>query len=163
MEADPPPLDVDRIVAAFREHGVDFVVIGGIAVLAHGHPRTTFDLDFVADLARDNMVRLAAALADLEAEVRGIDAELLDVDPCDPDQLASGANWTLITSAGWLDFMPEARGARAYRDIAEAAVAVRDDTFRVAGLDDLIRMKLAAGRDKDLDDVAALTRTERRR
>jgi hypothetical protein len=157
----PPPLDVDRIVEAFRRHGVDFVAIGGIAVLAHGHPRATFDLDFVADLSPDNVDRLAAALADLGAQVRGVDAELLDVDPCDPSQLASGANWTLVTDAGWLDFMPAAAGARAYSDIVAAAVPVRAGAFRVVGLDDLIRMKRAAGREKDIDDIAALTRRGR--
>jgi hypothetical protein len=156
----PPPLDVDRIADTFHRHEVDFVVIGGIAVLAHGHPRATFDLDFVADLATDNMRRLAAALGELRARVRGVDADLLDVNPTDPRQLASGGNWTLTTDAGWLDFMPGAEGARSYPDIAAAAVAVRDGAFRVAGLDDLIRMKRAAGRDKDLDDIAALTHRE---
>lgn len=153
----PPPLDVDRIVAVFGRHGVDFVVIGGIAVLAHGHPRATFDLDFTADLAEDNMRRLAAALEELDAVVRGVDAELLDVDPTDPEQLATGANWTFTTSAGWLDFMPAADGARDYEEIASDAVPVRDGAFRVVGLDDLIRMKRASGRRKDLDDIAALT------
>lgn len=154
----PPPLDLDRIVAVFRRCEVDFIVIGGIAVLAHGHPRATFDVDFVADLADTNMARLATALRELGARVRGVDADLLDVDPCDPDQLAAGANWTLTTDAGWLDFMPRATGARPYQQMARDAVAVRDGAFRVAGLDDLVRMKLAAGRRKDLDDVAAITR-----
>lgn len=153
----PPPLDVDRIVATFRRHGVDFVVIGGIAVLAHGHPRATFDLDFVADLAEDNMRRLAEALEELGARVRGVDADDLGVDPTDPRQLASGANRTLVTHAGWLDFMPGADGGRDYADIAADAVPVRDGAFLVAGLDDLIRMKRASGRDKDIDDIAALT------
>lgn len=161
MSAEAPrPLDVDRIAKTFRRHGVDFVVIGGIAVLAHGHPRATFDLDFVADMATGNMRRLAAALDELGARVRGIDPHRLDVDPTDPRQLASGANWTLITDAGWLDFMPDAEGARSYQDIAAAAVSVMDGALRVAGLDDLIRMKRAAGHDKDLDDIAALTHRE---
>lgn len=162
-EGVPPPLDVDRIVEVLARHGVDFVVIGGIAVLAHGHPRATFDLDFTADLAHENLVRLADALADLDARLRGVDADLLDVDPCDPEQLGSGANWTLTTDAGWLDFMPAAEGARPYRDLAASAVPVRDGAFRVVGLDDLVRMKLASGREKDLADVAGVTEGERRR
>lgn len=160
FDGPPPPLDVDRIVEVFGRHNVDFVVIGGIAVLAHGHPRTTFDLDFVAALDADNAERLAAALRDLDARVRGVDADLLEVDPTDPAQLASGANWTLVTDAGWLDFMPSAEGARPYADIAVDAVPVRGGTFRVVGLDDLIRMKRASGRDKDIDDIAALTHRE---
>ena len=156
----PPPLDVGRIVTTFGRHGVDFVVTGGIAVLAHGHPRATFDLDFVADLAAANVAKLGGALHELGARVRGVDAELLEVDPTDPAQLASGANWTLVTDAGWLDFRPAAEGARDYAAIAADAVPVRDGTFRVAGLDDLIRMKRTSGRDKDLDDIAALTHRE---
>lgn len=161
----PPPLDVDRIVATFRRHEVEFVVIGGIAVLAHGHPRATFDLDFMADLQDANLERLGAALAVLDARVRGVDAALLDVDPIDPAQLASGANWTLVTAAGWLDFMPGAEGARDYDKLRRDAVPVRQGVvsggaFRVVGLDDLIRMKRASGRAKDLDDIAALTHHE---
>jgi hypothetical protein len=156
----PPPLDVDRITTTLRRHDVDFAVIGGIAVLAHGHPRATFDLDFVADLAIDNMRRLAAALTELEATVRRVDADLLDVDPTDTEQLASGANWTMVTRAGWLDFMPGAAGARDYEQIVGDAIAVRDGAFRVVGLDDLIRMKRASGRPKDIDDIAALTHRE---
>jgi hypothetical protein len=158
----PPPLDVDRIVATLRRHGVDFVVIGGIAVLAHGHPRATFDLDFVADLAAGNMRRLAAAFEELDARVRGVDGTLLEVDPTDAEQLGSGANWTLVTDAGWLDFMPAAEGVRDYAEIVADAVPVRGGAFRVVGLDDLIRMKRVAGRDKDIDDIAALTHTRGR-
>jgi len=162
VDETPPPLDVDRIVDTFRRHDVDFVVIGGIAVLAHGHPRATFDLDFMASLSHENVRRLAAALDELHARVRGVDAELLEVDPRDPEQLASGANWTFVSDAGWLDFMPGAQGARPYEDVAAAAVTVRDGAFRVVGLDDLIRMKRVSGRRKDLDDIAALTHHEHR-
>ncbi len=161
MNETPPPLDIDRIVDTFRRHRVDFVVIGGIAVLAHGHPRATFDLDFMADLSGENVERLAATLDELNARVRGVDADLLDVDASDPQQLSSGANWTLVTDAGWLGFMPAAAGARPYQDVAESAVPVRDGAFRVVGLDDLIRMKQVSGRQKDLDDIAALTYHER--
>lgn len=161
MREHPPPLDVDRIVEVLRRHDVDFVVIGGIAVLAHGHPRATFDLDFMADLSGENVERLAAALDELNARVRGVDADLLEVDPTDPAQLASGANRTLVTDAGWLDFMPVPEGARPYEEVAAAAVPVRDGAFRVVGLDDLVRMKRVSGREKDLDDIAALTHSER--
>jgi hypothetical protein len=160
VDGPPPPLDVDRIVEVFRRHRVDFVVIGGIAVLAHGHPRTTFDLDFVADLTEDNMTNLAVALRELGARVRGLDADLLEVAPTDASQLASGANRTLVTDGGWLGFMPAAEGARPYADIVAEAVPVRGGTFCVVGIDDLIRMKRASGRDKDIDDIAALTHRE---
>src|SRR6266851_6367024 len=41
----PPLLDVDRLLRTLAEFGVDFVVVGGVAGVVHGHERTTFDLD----------------------------------------------------------------------------------------------------------------------
>lgn len=159
----PPPLDPDRIFDVLNRHGVDFVVIGGIAVLAHGNPRATFDLDLVASHTRQNLRRLAAALDELNAEVAGVDAHLLDVDPTDPDDLANGANWTMHTDAGKVDFLSEVPGGRPYEEIRRRSVEVEGEgmAFRVVGLDDLIRMKRAAGREKDLADIAALQRDPR--
>lgn len=159
----PPPLNPSRILEVLNRHGVDFVVIGGIAVLAHGNPRATFDLDLVASHAGQNLRRLAAALDELDAELAGVDAHLLDVDPTNPDDLANGANWTMHTDAGKLDFLSEVPGGRSYEEIRQRSVEVEGEgmSFRVVGLDDLIRMKRAAGRQKDLADIAALQRHER--
>lgn len=159
----PPPLDVDRIIEVLNRHGVDFVVIGGIAVLAHGNPRATFDLDFVASLARDNRRRLAAALEELDAQLAGVDAHLLDVDPTNPDDLGNGANWTMHTDAGRIDFLSDVPGGRPYDEIRLRSVQIDNlegPSFRVVGLDDLIRMKREANRPKDRADIAAITRGE---
>ena len=154
----PPPLDVDRLAAVLGAHEVRCVVIGGIAVLAHGHPRATFDIDLIPDPARANLVRLAAALRELGARERGVDAHHRDVDPTDVRQLAEGANWTLVTDAGWVDVMLDVPGARGSPDLDDDAIPVRDGALRIVGLDDLIAMKRAGGRPKDLDDIAAVTR-----
>lgn len=155
----PPPLDLDRIVEVLNRHGTDYVVIGGIAVLAHGNQRATFDVDLVASHAQENLRRLAAALGELNAEV-AVDAHHLDVDPTDPSDLANGANWTLHTDAGKVDFMSEVPGGRPYEEIRLRSIDIAGDgpSFRVVGLDDLIRMKREAGRAKDLADIAALQR-----
>ncbi len=152
-----PPLDVASIIKALVHHDVDVVVIGGIAGIAHGNPRATFDLDTIPNPVAANLTRLARALVDLDATVFGVDAEHLDVDPTDPAQLATGANWTLVTRAGRLDLMFAAEGARDYPDLLADSIEVGEPAFRIVGLDDLIRMKVASGRPKDLDDVAALT------
>lgn len=129
-------------------------------MLAHGNPRATFDIDLVASHAERNLRRLAAALDELNAELAGVDAHLLDVDPTDPDDLSNGANWTMHTDAGKVAFLSEVPGGRPYEEIRQRSVSVEGDglSFRVVGLDDLIRMKRAAGRDKDLADIAALQR-----
>ncbi|MEJ7718772.1 MAG: nucleotidyltransferase [Thermoleophilaceae bacterium] len=100
------PVESTEILRVLVRHGVDFVVIGGLAVQTHGHLRTTKDLDLVPEPSRENYVRLAAALAELEAVLRGVDADLLGIDVTDADHLGWGGNFTLVTKHGWLDVFP---------------------------------------------------------
>jgi hypothetical protein len=155
----PMALDPTRVFAALNRHGVDYLVIGGFAVIAHGHVRATKDIDLVASEQRENLERFAAALRELGARLRGVDAEHLPVDPTNPDDLGNGANWTMVTDAGWVDFMAEPPGAAAYPQMRARAVQrrVRNVDIPIVGIDDLIRMKQAAGRPRDLADIAALT------
>lgn len=153
------PTDPRRIFETFQRHGVDYVVVGGIAVIAHGHTRNTRDVDFIAATDRANLERLAAALRELDARLSGVDADRLGVDVYDPATLASGANFTMETEAGGLDFFSDVPGAAPYEEMRERALELDlgGPVVRVAGLDDLIRMKQAAGRAQDLADIAALT------
>lgn len=155
----PPPLDPERIFATLERHGVDFTVIGGFAVVAHGHVRATRDVDVMAAQDQENLRRLAAAFAELGARLRGVDAHLLPVDPTNPEDLGNGANWTLETDAGWIDYMGDVPGGAPYDEIrAESQVIeVRGVRLKVVGLAHLVRMKRAAGRPRDLADIAALT------
>ena len=154
--------DPRRIFEALARNRVDYVVIGGVAVIAHGHTRNTRDVDLMAAADRTNLERLAAALRELGARLSGVDAHLLGVDVQDAATLASGANFTMETDAGGLDLFNEVPGAAPYEDLRERALVVDLDglTIRVAGRDDLIRMKRAAGRPQDLDDIAALTASD---
>lgn len=157
-----PASDPRRVFETFAAHGVDYVVIGGLAVIAHGHTRNTRDVDFMAAGDPRNLERLAAALRELDARLSGVDAHLLDIDVRDPRTLANGANFTLETDAGGLDFFNDVPGAPPYEQLRERALLVDlgDLTIRVAALDDLIRMKERAGRQQDLDDIAALTASD---
>jgi hypothetical protein len=121
--------------------------------------RATKDVDVLAAQDRENLRRLAAALTELGARLRGVDAHLLPVDPTNPDDLGNGANWTLETDAGWLDYMSEVPGGLPYDEIRAAAqiVEVRGVRLQVVGLEHLVRLKRAAGRPRDLADIAALT------
>ena len=85
-ELDRGPLDPVRIFEALERHGVEYLTIGGVAVNAHGHLRNTRDVDVLIEWTAENMQRLAAALAELDAKPFGVDAELLDVDPLDPSR-----------------------------------------------------------------------------
>ena len=55
-------LDPAGLIAELNRAGVDYVVVGGFAAIAHGVPRTTFDLDIVADRSAENLTRLANAM-----------------------------------------------------------------------------------------------------
>lgn len=160
---DRGPSDPRSVFQVLADHEVDCVVIGGVAVVAHGHTRNTRDVDFVAATDRANLERLARALEALDAELWGVDAHLLGIE-LDADTLASGGNFTLQTKAGGLDFFNEVPGGIPYEELRERSILVEVSgiPIRIAGLDDLIRLKAAAGRPRDLADIAALTDPARR-
>ncbi len=156
------PFDPARIFQTLDRHGVDYLTIGAWAVIAHGYVRATADIDFIARLDRDNMVRLAAALTELNAKLRGVDADKLGIDPTDPSILENGASFTMDTDAGPLDFLNDVPGAEDYDQMRSRArqVDAGSATVWVVGLDDLIRMKEASGREQDLLDVRRLREQE---
>jgi predicted nucleotidyltransferase len=147
------------ILATLERHGVRYVLIGGLAANAHGVRRTTRDVDVIVDRTEGNLERLAAAVRDLEVGSPVIDSRLQELDPLDPDDLARAANVSLDTRDGELDVMNEAKGAPPFERLARRAVVVEVLGTRVpvAGLDDLIALKHASGRDVDLRDIADLT------
>ena len=147
-----------RIFQTLDRHGVDYLTIGAWAVIAHGYVRATADIDFVARLDAQNMVRLATALSELNARLRGIDADKLDIDPTDPQVLISGASFTMDTDAGPLDFLNDVPGAADYDAMRTRArkVDAGGVTVWVVGYEDLIRMKEASGREQDLLDIHQL-------
>ncbi len=155
------PLDLGELIAALARHGVDYLVIGGVATQVHGHRRTTMDLDLIPDPSPENLRRLGAVLAELEARPR--DAEM-EIPVDDPERLAIAAIVPpLLTRHGQIHILKEPKGAHGFDEMRERALVVELDGNEVAivSLDDLIRMKQAAGRPADLDDIAALTEVER--
>lgn len=157
------PADQERMLAVLDAHGVDFIVIGGVAVIAHGYPRLTIDVDILPSPDRGNLARLAAALRELGAHAVGSHGEPLPLDLSHPDSLAVG-NYFLSTDAGALDlFNGPHPDLKRYRRLAGDAIDVRLEglTMRIVSKDDLLAMKREAGRPKDLADIAALTEVER--
>jgi len=156
-------LRADSIFNLLHEHDVAFVLIGGLALGAHGVVRGTKDVDIVPDPEPANLARLAAALGAIgvQVDIGDIDARELGIEP-DLAGLSQGGNWVLSTDLGRLDVLQDVAGSRGYEHLRAGALAVDapgvTQAILCAGFDDLIAMKAAAGRDQDLIDIDALRR-----
>lgn len=151
-----------RLLAILTEGGVRFVLVGGFAVIAHGVARATLDVDVVVEPAPESHERLAAVMDSLEAPalVEDLIGLYTDLDPRDSFDLARGIMIRIPTKYGILDLVNRPLGAPDWTRLAAAAGTADVDGARilVAGLEDLVAMKRASGRPKDLLDVAELTR-----
>jgi hypothetical protein len=149
------------MIAALNEHGVQYVVIGAVAAIAQGYPLNTGDLDVTPARDPGNVERLAVALRDLDARLRVAGNDEGVEFPIDADYLRDVDSWTLITRHGELDvlFMPS--GTRGYNDLHRSSVTIEfaGGKAEMAALLDVIRMKEASARPKDLAQLPALRQT----
>lgn len=102
----PDALDPVPLLKHLHGHGVEYVVIGGLAVSAHGHVRPSKDLDIVPGSSHENLARLAAALVEagaVDAEVSDFEPDELPMSATRVEDLAQGGNFRLLTSLGDLD------------------------------------------------------------
>jgi predicted nucleotidyltransferase len=151
-----PTLNAREMLRRLTAAKVDFVVIGGIAMVLQGSARNTRDLDIVFGPSKVNLHRLGEVLAGLDAKLRNIDTPL----PFVPDRrtLQNVQLLTLDTSQGWLDVHRSVDGMGTYSALRKNAdrMVVGDFSVLVANRDDLIGMKRAAGRDIDRTDLKEL-------
>lgn len=155
------PLDPDSLFAALDQARIDYVLVGGFAVSAHGSVRATKDVDICPSPEEGNLRRLAELLRDLEAASMDLD-ELEDQHDVKPDLagLRGGGNFRMRTRFGVLDVMqylePFQEGS--WNRLRKNAEEVHLDGRRllVCSYDDLLEMKQAAGRDQDLLDIRNL-------
>jgi hypothetical protein len=148
------PLDA---LEALVGHRVRFVVIGGFAAQLLGSSLLTGDLDICYSRDDENLVGLSKALRALGARLRGAPKGVSFV--LDSKTLRAGDRFTFETAAGALDCLGAPAGIPGgYEELERAAEELEIDGYRVkvASIDDLIRMKRAAGRPKDLRVVEEL-------
>ena len=155
--------DFRRLVDALARAGVEFVIVGGVAVVAHGHVRATADLDVCYARTEENFERIARALAPFRPWLRGAPRELPFT--LDARAIKNGLNFTLATEIGDLDLLGELTGVGGYGQVARDAeeLELYGHPVRVASLDVLERNKLAVGRAKDLLDIEAIAEIRKRR
>jgi hypothetical protein len=143
------------------EGDVDFVVVGGVAAVVHGSAYFTQDLDISYAPDEENLDRLGRVLVGLDARLRGVTDDV----PFVPDgrTLLRTRVLTLDTPLGPIDLLAQPDGAPHYAQLRKRAVVeeIAGVQVRVASLDDLIAMKKAAGRPKDLVAVEELEAIKR--
>jgi predicted nucleotidyltransferase len=144
--------DIEQLLTAvrkFHEAGIRFVLIGGLALRAHGSNYLTTDADFAYAIEPDNLERLAAFLPTIHARVLGRPAN--DGFVITARTLERVRFLNLFTDWGEVDVMREIGGVDSFEGLWERAVPMDFGGFvvRVASIDDLIAMKRAANRPKD--------------
>jgi hypothetical protein len=151
-----PDFRPTALIGALVQAEVDFVVIGGVAVVVQASPRFTRDLDISYATDTTNLERLGALLVSLNASLRDVEDEV----PFTPDArtLRQTEMLKLSTRDGDLDLLADPPGSPGYASLRRHADVVELDgaLVPIASLEDLIAMKRAAGRPQDELDIESL-------
>ena len=144
------------LLDSLHEAGVEFILVGGVAAVAHGSARLTQDVDVSYARSEANLRRILAALSPHEPYLRGAPPGL----PFEwsVETLRSGLNFTLTTRVGDIDLLGQIVGGGTYEDLVDHCITVTifGRETRLLDLPWLIRVKRAAGRPKDLEVIAEL-------
>ncbi len=139
--------DTPALLACLAEAGVEFIVIGGVAALAHGSAVFTRDLDVMISFEPTSLQRVLSALGPLAPRFAGPTDQAV---PTDASALAGFRNLYVETKLGRIDFL----GSTPIGDYATLIarsewMAIAGVEVRVVALADLIAIKHALGRPKD--------------
>lgn len=160
------PLDSERVLTTLAAHRVDYLLIGGLAALAHGSTMATADADVLPQLTDPNLERLLDALEALNAKLLvapgRLDMEAGEI--WEVTELRRGASglrsadaWHFSTAAGPVDVVLNAAGVGTYADhgppVVRQAFAIQ---VMVANLQDLLTSKRSLDRPKDREVIREL-------
>ncbi len=111
--------DPAAVIALLGRHDVRYVLIGGLAAVTHGAPLVTQDIDICHQREPANLERLADALREVRAQLRGAEPGL----PFRPDArtLAHADAFTFTTDMGWIDIMATPAGTTGYDELIRTA------------------------------------------
>jgi hypothetical protein len=150
------------VMDSLNRHKVRNLLVGGMAVVAHGYGRMTFDVDLVVQLDKANVLRAFTALATMGYQPRV---------PVTAEQFADARmrkQWILEKGMKVLNFWSDHHRSTVVDVFVEEpfdfeatyAKSIEADAegvpFRYVDIDTLIRMKELAGRPNDLDDIRHL-------
>ncbi len=159
---DDERFDPELILRRLNAAGVQYVLIGGFAVILQGHERFTTDLDLCYERSRQNVRRLVAVLRAIHAVPRDWPEGVPFV--LDEQTVLNGDSFTFATDFGHVDVIGTPDGTGGYADLApgrETYDVGEGLTVAVAAIPDLLRMKRASSTQperaaKDLADIEAL-------
>ncbi len=143
-------IELEPALAALKENEVDFVIIGGVAITAHGSAYLTQDLDFCYSRDNKNLKKIVAAFSKFNPHPRGFPENLPYV--FDETTLRNATNFTFNTDLGDIDLLGEVAGVGNYADVLENSEKkiLFGIEVNVLTIEGLIKAKRAAGRTKDL-------------
>ncbi|MBI4815644.1 MAG: hypothetical protein HY791_05280 [Deltaproteobacteria bacterium] len=139
--------DPAKMIRVLESHGVEFVVIGGLAAAIQGAPLVTADLDIVYATGPANLVRLVSALRELRAVYRHQFGRRLEPTVEGLGSTQGGGHHLFETSSGDLDVLRTAAG-RTFEDLRPHAVRVdmKSANALILELEKVIELKTAADR-----------------
>lgn len=147
------------ILECLDRHHVSYVVIGGVAAMLQDVPTIeTYDVDIAPERETKNLKALANALKEMEARLRiANDLEGVQI-PLDERTFAGVSTMTFTTRFGPFDILFEPSGAPAYAELRSHAEVLHRFGMEipVASAEDLVSMKRASGREKDVAHLTAL-------
>jgi hypothetical protein len=150
------------ILGVLLEEGVDMVLVGGLAAVAQGAPITTHDVDIVHARTPDNLDRLMAALARLNARYRGRPAS----SPLAADRgaLATPGHSLFMTDLGPLDCLGAIENGMSFDELVPRSLAIdlEGRPLRVLSLETIVALKRQSTAAKDRLVLAVLEETLRR-
>lgn len=155
------PGQIERVVEALESARVDYIIVGGVAVVLHGHLRVTADLDLVIRLEEDNAKAAVDALQGIGFAPRAPVPASWFAERAKREEWASTKNmmvFSLWSPHSDLEVDLFVREPFDFRDVASRCVRVElgGSKATVIGLNDLLALKRAAGRTQDLADIEAL-------
>lgn len=145
-----------EVLNILHKHNVEFVLIGGLAAIAHGCTTATSDIDLLYNQSRENIKKLVTALSPYHVRLRGAPSDLPFL--FDEKTFANTQNFTFMTDLGAIDLLSLIPGFNSYNEIASNAEKIQlfNVEIKIISLNDLIKNKKATGRPKDLQFLAEL-------
>ena len=143
-------IQIEKIIKRLHEQNAAYVIIGGIAGVAHGSAYITNDLDICYARTEENFIALEKTFLPFHPKLRDAPSNL----PFhfDRQTIKAGLNFTLTTDLGDIDLWGEVQGIGLYKKVLEKSepITLYNISCRILSLEGLIDAKKAAGRPKDL-------------